>query len=264
MARVVDADEHPEPPVVPADGTLPLDRPWRWLERGWRDLASAPQIGLLYGFGLAAASMALTLVLAVTGEIHLLLPCTGGFFILAPLLVAGLYNTSRSLEAGQRPKFTDVLLLWRAPGQLTLMGVVLLLLHLAWIRFALLLYALFFHGRAHSADTFLPELLGTSTGLALLVTGTVIGAAFALVAFAISAVSIPMLVDREVSVIEAILTSVSVVRAHPRTMLLWGMLIVFLTALGIVTLFLGLIVVAPVIAHATWHAYRDTVGNGRS
>lgn len=259
MSNVAGEDDGDEPPVVATDGVLPLDRPWHWLERGWHDFRRAPQIGLLYGFGLVAASIGLTLLLAVSGEIHLLLPCTGGFFILAPLLVAGLYQTSRSLEAGVTPRFTDTLVSWRAPGQLALMGVVLLLIHLAWLRVALLLYPLFFHGRGHSAETFLPELLGTATGLALLATGSIIGAAFAVAAFAIAAVSIPMLVDREVSAIDAVLTSLAVVRAHPRTMLLWGMLIVLFTALGIATFFLGLAVAAPVIAHATWHAYRDTV-----
>lgn len=260
MSHAAGANQDDEPPVVATDGILPLDRPWCWLALGWGDFTRAPQIGLLYGFGLVAASVALTLLLALAGEIHLLLPCTGGFFILAPLLVAGLYNTSRSLEAGKTPRFTDVLMVWRAPGQLVLMGVVLLFIHLAWLRVALLLYPLFFHGRGHSTETFLPELLGSSAGLALLATGTAIGAVFALVAFAISAVSIPMLVDREVSVLEAILASLAVVRAHPRTMLLWGALIVFFTALGIAMLFLGLAIVAPVMAHATWHAYRDTVG----
>jgi uncharacterized membrane protein len=96
--------------------------------------------------------------------------------------------------------------------------------------------------------------------LALLVVGTLVGCGFALVAFCVSAVSIPMLVDREVSVIEAVLASIRVVRDHPRTMLLWGVLIVFFTTLGITTLFVGLGVVAPVIAHATWHAYRETAG----
>ena len=149
---------------------------------------------------------------------------------------------------------------WRAPGQLALMGVVLVLIHLVWIRVALLLYPLFFYGRGHSADTFIPELLGTSEGLALLVTGSVIGCVFALISFTISAVSIPLLVDKETSVVEAVIASVDVVRNHPQTMLLWGLLIVTLILIGMMTLFAGLLVIAPVIAHATWHAYRDTLG----
>lgn len=260
MSQTADADQNEEPPALPTDGTLPIERPWIWLEKGWRDFTRAPEIGLFYGFALVAASWALTLLLAVLGEIHLLLPFTGGFFIVAPLLVAGLYDASRRLEKGQRPRLSTSLMAWRAPGQLALMGVILLLLHLVWIRVALLLYPLFFHGRGHSAETFLPELLGTPAGLALLVVGTLVGCGFALAAFCISVVSIPMLVDREISVIEAVIASIRVVRDHPRTMLLWGALIVFFTALGISTLFVGLVVVAPVIAHATWHAYRETAG----
>ncbi|MCW5745364.1 MAG: DUF2189 domain-containing protein [Alphaproteobacteria bacterium] len=262
MSDAVDVDQNEQPPLIPVDDQLPLDRPWQWLEKGWRDFTRAPQIGLFYGFGLVAASWALTLTLAVSGEIHLFLPFTGGFFILAPLLVAGLYDTSRRLEAGTRPTLGSALMAWRAPGQLALMGAVLLLIHLAWIRVALLLYPLFFYGRGHSAETFLPELLGTSAGLALLVVGTLIGGVFALAAFAIAAVSIPMLVDKEVSIIDAVLASIDVVRTHPRTMLLWGLVIVVLIALGITTLFIGLAVIAPVIAHATWHAYRDTLSPG--
>jgi uncharacterized membrane protein len=254
------ADERTQVPVAQVVGILPLDRPGRWLKLGWRDFTRAPQIGLLYGFGLVAASVALSLLLATANEIHLLLPCMGGFLILAPLLVAGLYNTSRSLEAGKTPKFTDALMLWRAPGQLLLMGACLLLIHIAWLAVTLQLYPLFFHDRAHSAETYLPELLGTSAGLALLATGTVTGALFALAAFAICAVSIPMLVDREVSLVQAIRASLTVVRTHTGTMLLWAALIALLTGLGIATLFLGLALVVPVIAHASWHAYRDTLG----
>jgi uncharacterized membrane protein len=261
MSHAVDADPNEEPPARLTDGTLPIERPWIWLEKGWRDFTRAPEIGLFYGAALVAASWALTLLLAVLGEFHLLLPFTGGFFILAPLLVAGLYDASRRLELGQRPRLSTSLMAWRAPGQLALMGVILLLLHLAWIRVALLLYPIFFHGRGHSAESFLPELLGTPAGLGLLVVGTILGGVFAMVAFCVSAVSVPMLVDREVSVIEAVIASARVVIEHPRTMLFWAALIVFFTVLGITTLFVGLAVVAPVIAHATWHAYRETLGS---
>lgn len=264
MSHVADADQNEEPPVRPDDRELPLDRPWMWLEKGWRDFVRTPEIGLFYGCALAAASWAMALILAVAGEFHLLLPFTGGFFIVAPLFVAGLYDTSRRLALGERPKLSTALMAWRAPRQLALMGAVLLLIHLVWIRVALLLYPIFFYGRGHSSETFLAELFGTATGLALLATGSVIGAVFAVIAFAISAVSIPMLVDKDVSVIEAVIASVDVVRRHPRTMLFWGLLIVVLTAIGMTTLFIGLAVVAPVIAHATWHAYRDTLGGGET
>ena len=258
MSNVTGIHEDEEPPVLHDGGTVPLERPWQWLAQGWADFTRAPEIGLFYGFGLVSASWALVLLLAVAGEIHLLLPFTGGFFIVAPLLVAGLYDASRRLELGQRPRLSAALMAWRAPRQLALMGAILLLIHLAWIRVALLLYPLFFYGRGHSAETFLPELLGTSAGLALLVVGGLIGLLFALSAFCVTAVSIPMLVDQEVSIIDAVIASVGVVRSNPKAMLLWGLLIVLFTVIGMITLFIGLLVIAPVIAHATWHAYRDT------
>ncbi len=259
MSNVTGIHEDEEPPVLPDGATVSLEQPWQWLAQGWSDFTRAPEIGLFYGFGLVSVSWALVLLLAVAGEIHLLLPFTGGFFIVAPLLVAGLYDTSRRLELGQRPRLSTTLMAWRAPRQLALMGVILVLIHLAWIRVALLLYPLFFHGRGHSSETFLPELLGTPAGLALLVVGGLIGLLFALTAFGVTAVSIPMLVDQEVSVIDAVIASIGVVRSNPKAMLLWGLLIVLLTVIGIMTLLIGLLIVAPVIAHATWHAYRDTI-----
>lgn len=262
MARTIEAEHDETPPLRRHDSDLPLDRPWHWLALGWRDFTRVPHIGLAYGGALVAASIGLTLFLALSGDLHLLLPLTGGFFIVAPLLVAGLYDTSRRLELRQPATLGTALTAWRAPGQLALMGAVLVFIHLVWIRIALFLYPLFFHGRHHGPETFLVDLLGTPSGLALLATGTLIGGVLALVAFAVSAVSLPMLVDREVSVIEAVLASIAVVRAHPRTMLFWGLLIVAGTALGLATLFLGLAVVVPVIGHATWHAYRDTLGGG--
>ncbi|MBL8673306.1 MAG: DUF2189 domain-containing protein [Rhodospirillales bacterium] len=257
MSKPTEIDE--EPPVVPADGSLPLDRPWLWMERGWADFKRAPAIGLLYGMGFVGASWTLVTLLAIAGDIHMLLPLTGGFFILAPLLVAGLYETSRRLELGRPATVGGAFLAWRAPGQLALMGVVLLLIHLVWVRIALLLYPLFFHARAPTWETLIPQLLGTPTGIGLLITGGLIGGALAVLSFCVSAVSIPMLVDRDVSFAEAIVASLKVVARHPRTMLFWGAVIVVFTAMGLATMFFGLALVIPVVGHATWHAYRDTV-----
>lgn len=257
MAETGAADE--EAPRIAVDEGLPLDRPWLWLEKGWSDFRRAPAIGLLWGLGLVAACWVVTLSLVFTGKVYLLLPLSGGFFIVAPLLVAGLYDTSRRLELGERPTVATALLAWRAPGQLALMGAVLLVLHLLWIRVALLLLMLFLYGDSPTLESLAPHLLEMRSGLSLLLVGSFVGAFFALVAFAISAVSIPMLIDKETSVIEAVIASVRVVVEHPRTMLFWGLLIVVFCAAGLATLFFGLAVLAPVIAHATWHAYRDTV-----
>lgn len=248
-----------EPPVIATGEVLPLDRPWHWLEAGWRDFMRTPTIGLLYGGALVGASWALVLVVAIFGEIHLLLPLSGGFFILAPILVAGLYDTSRRLQRGEPVSPMLALFGWRAAGQLTMIGVVLLILHLVWIRIAFLLYPLFLADQAPGFDNLLPAVLGATLGLAV---GTVIGGVLALVAYAATAVSIPMLIDRDITAIEAVITSFQVVQRNPRVMLLWAAILVVATAVGIATLFVGLAIVAPVLAHATWHAYRDAVAFG--
>lgn len=236
-----------------------VDRPWTWLAAGWNDLRQAPHVGLAYGLLIVGASWAVAAALQFRGMVHLLLPMTAGFFIVAPLIAAGLYDTSRRLENGARVDLPTAIGAWRAPGQLALMGAVLLLIHLAWIRVALLLFPLFFPVQARALPELVQLLLFSPQSIPFLVVGTLVGAAFATVAFAISAVSIPMLVDRQVGVAEAIATSVGVVLRNWKAMALWAALIVVFTAAGLATLFLGLAVVVPLIGHATWHAYRDLV-----
>jgi uncharacterized membrane protein len=120
----------------------------------------------------------------------------------------------------------------------------------------MLLYAGFLHLDYTPLDEFTQFLLGTDQGLAFLAIGTAIGAVFAVIAFAVTALSVPMLMDRHVDVVSAIGASVRAVTHNPKPMLLWAWLIALLIAFGFATLFVGLIVVFPVIGHATWHAYR--------
>ncbi len=236
-----------------------VDRPWTWLAAGWNDLRQAPHIGLFYGLLIVGASWAVVAALLLRGMVHLLLPMTAGFFILAPLIAAGLYDTSRRLERGDHADIRTAIGAWRAPGQLALMGVVLLIVHLAWIRFAFLLYPLFFYEQARALPDLMNLLLFSPQSIPFLIVGTLVGAGFATVAFALAAVSIPMLVDREVGVVEAMAASVSAVARNWKAMAVWAALIVVFTAAGLATLFLGLAVVVPLIGHATWHAYRDLV-----
>ena len=142
----------------------------------------------------------------------------------------------------------------------TAFGVALMLLFLFWVKFAMLLFALFFGHAPFPPLTQLPAtLLLTSHGLGLLVVGTAIGAALAVVAFALSAVSVPLLIHRRTDFFTAIATSIKALTQNPKTMLLWAGLIAGLTAVGMATLFVGLVIVFPLIGHATWHAYRAVV-----
>jgi uncharacterized membrane protein len=247
-----------------------VDRPWFWLAEGWRDLAAAPRVGLAYGAVLVAISMTLTLGLAAADLFYLLLPLTAGFGFLAPLLAVGLYETSRRLRAGapaihrrlgddEPATLAAALMAWRRhKTQLAFMGLLLMLFHLAWVRVATLLFALFFDTGPVTLWGMLGLLL-SAEGLPFLIVGSAIGAALAALVFAISAVSIPMLLDREVDVITAVVTSFVAVRANWKPMALWAALIAGFTALGMAFFFVGLAVVLPLLGHATWHAYKDIV-----
>jgi uncharacterized membrane protein len=257
-------DVVPTPQPVPARiNRVAVDRPWSWLAAGWRDLMAAPHVGFAFGAGLTAAGWALAALLLQAGIAWAILPATAGFFLLAPLLAAGLYETSRRREQGEPVALALALrgALTRNPSQLALAGVALLLLHLFWVRVAGPLFALFFGlGPAAPLDALPMAVLRSDLFLPFLAVGTAAGAVLALAAFAVSAVSIPMLVDRpEVSAPEAMLRSVQAVAENPRAMAFWAGLIVVLTAMALLPFFLGLAFVLPLVGHATWHAYRDLV-----
>jgi uncharacterized membrane protein len=236
---------------------VPVDRPWTWLALGWRDLLASWRVGLCYGIGIVVASYAVLYMLQDLQLIHILLPLTGAFFLVAPILAVGLYETSRRLQTGESVTPASLLSHWRSPRQLAFFGVVLLIIHLAWVRIAMLLFALFVGEAPPDLSRLVQLTFFTQGSLTFLVIGTVIGGAFAAVTFAISAVSLPMLIDRECDVITAAATSVRTVLYNWQAMALWAALIVVLTGAGIVTGFIGLAVVLPLVGHATWHAYRD-------
>lgn len=245
---------------IPRVRRVALDQPWRWLALGWNDILQSPRVSLAYGVALVGISVLIAVALLLANLIFVILPLAAGFFLIAPLLAVGLYETSRRLESGQPVTLTHALLaVRRNSGQIALMGLVLMLFHLVWVRIATLLFALFFSNGNPGWDGMIDALLFSRVSLPFLVTGTVVGGAFAAVVFGIGAVSIPMLIDRPVSVFTAIATSWTAVQVNWKPMALWAALIVFLTGLGLVTFFLGLAVTLPLIGHATWHAYRDLV-----
>jgi len=254
--------------VIPTPEPMPVtirqvatDRPWVWLALGWRDLMAMPHVGFAVGAGLALAGWALLLALLWAGVPWAILPATAGFFLVAPLLAAGLYEASRRRERGDPVTLRIALRggFARNPTQLALLGVALLLVHLFWIRVAGLLFAVFFGlGFTPPLEALPMAMLRSDQFLPFLVIGTGFGAVLATAAFAISAVSIPMLVDRpDLSAAEAVVRSIQVVVANPRPMAFWAALIVVFTAIAMMPFFLGLALVLPLVGHATWHAYRD-------
>jgi uncharacterized membrane protein len=257
MADTVAVFRSPQPHIR----RVAVDRPWLWLGQGWHDMLAAPRISL----GLGAVSVIagwLAFFLLVAYDLpFLVLPLSAGFFFVGPFMAVGLYEISRRLELGRPVEAEGVLLAWRRnPDQIALMGLLLLLLHLAWMRVAQLLFAAFEWRSVPSWDRFTDLAWHSSRSLPFLATGVACGAVLAALAFILGAFSMPYLLDRRnANLFEAIATSVAAIRQNPRPMLLWAGLIVLLTALAMIPGLLGLVVVLPVVAHATWHAYRDIV-----
>lgn len=241
--------------------SVPFDAPWEWLAAGWRDLWRVWPISLAYGAVFAVVALALLVGLFLQGGQAVIVTLAAGFLLLGPILAVGLYEASRRMVAGEPVTFLGVAFVRTAsPLQLAYLGGVLMLLFLFWVRFAMLLFALFFAQAPFPPLVELPAtLLLTSHGVGLLVVGTAFGAVLAIVAFALSAVSVPLLMHRKTDFFTAIATSIKTLTVNPRAMLLWAGLIAGLMILGMATVFVGLVIVFPLIGHATWHAYRAVV-----
>ncbi len=236
--------------------TLPWSAPLQWLWLGWRDFSRAPAIGLFYGSCFMAMGWALLRVFERAPAYTLAL--SAGFLLMGPFLCLGLYHASRSLERGERPDFGQSLLAWDTrTGTLAIFGFVLLVLEMLWGRASLIIFAVSFDGMPDFKGSLLALL--DPENLNFIVAYVAVGAVFAGLIFAISVVSMPMILDRQTDAITAGLTSLRLVLGQPGVMLLWGGLLTGLVVLALLPGFLGLLIVGPVTGHATWHAYRAAV-----
>lgn len=235
-----------------------MDDPWAWLSAGWADLARNPLLSLVYGGAFVALGLLITIGLWSMGLESVVPALAGGFALVGPLFAVGLYEMSRRYEQGETVGLKDILAVrLPAPAQMAFLAFVLMFLLLVWMRLATLLYALFSYGQYQPMSEFVAFALGTWQGLAMLVVGTLVGGAIALAAFAISVVSVPILMRHDVDVLTAMWLSLRLVIENPGPMLLWAWLVAILTAMGLATLFVGLVIVFPLLGHATWHAYRS-------
>ena len=247
----------PTPPT-PTVTLRPLgwQAPLRWLALGWRDFIRAPAIGLFYGLCFMLMGWALLAVFQHAPAYMMAL--SAGFLLMGPFLCLGLYRVSQRLEQGDKPGFADSLLAFETrTGQLAIFGFVLLVLELLWGRVTLVLFAVSFDG--------MPDFMGSLSALLspdnvpFIAAWAAVGAIFAGLIFSISVVSIPMILHRQTDAITAALTSLRLVLTQTGVMLAWGLLITLLVGLALLPWFAGLLVVGPVIGHASWHAYREAV-----
>ena len=249
------------PPAAPTS-TLPTLRrlgwldPLRWLALGWRDYRRHPGIGSFFGVCFMAMGWALMAVFRNAPAWTLAL--SAGFLLMGPFLCMGLYQVSRRLERGEQPDLGDSLTAWdEHVGPMAIFGLVLLVLEMLWARASLVVFAVSFDGMPDLQGSLAALLAPENLGFIVAYLG--VGAVFAGLIYAISVVSVPMMLDREVDAITAGLTSLRLVLGQPGVMLCWAALLTALVALAMLPGFAGLVVVGPVLGHASWHAYRAAV-----
>lgn len=233
------------------------DEPFRWLALGWRDFKAAPPVSMAYGLIFAIAGLVLAGGLSAASLTYLIGPLTVGFMLVGPALTVGFYAISRDLEAGRRPSLAAALAAWRAnPGPLLGLGLMQVLFLVVWMRFAAMIFAVCFPSTTLDTQALLNAALFTSDGNIFLAIGSAVGAVMAAIAFTFGAFSLPLLFDRKLGVLEAIVTGAVAVILNARAMAVWAALITLFTAAGLAAGYIGLIVTLPLLGHATWHAYR--------
>lgn len=236
---------------------IPALRPLGWLAMGWRDLMRCPLPGLLHGLALALFGAAL--VALAHDRFWLLAGAFSGFLLVAPILATGLYAVSRSLARGDKPSARTAFRAWTPrDGRLIVFGLLLAFAGTGWVMTSASLITGFAPGKVNTPTDFIKFVVLADQGW-LFEAWLALGAMLAAPVFASSVVAIPLLLDREIGVLGAVFTSWRVVLEHPAPMALWAGLLLGLTGLGMATALLGLIVIAPWLAHASWHAYRDLV-----
>ncbi|MGJ8623791.1 MAG: DUF2189 domain-containing protein [Yoonia sp.] len=229
---------------------------WASLRAGLRDFRAAPQFGLFFSAVYVIGGFVMLWIGA--GHVTWTLATSLGFPLLAPFAAAGLYEVSRRLEQGQPLEWSGVLgIVWlERTRQLPWLGAIIVIYFLFWTFLAHMIFALFMGlstmtNISESFDVFL-----TLNGLAMIGVELGVGAVLAFLLFALTVVSLPLVLDREVDFVTAMLTSLRVVRANLLVMLVWASVIAVLSLLALLPWFLGLMVVLPVLGHATWHLYR--------
>ncbi len=232
------------------------------LRRGIADFWAAPThiffICLLYPIlGVFFAGLAFG-----NNMLPLLFPLMSGFALVGPLAAVGLYEISRERERGQEVSVSSVSNVFRSRsiGSIAALGILLMVIFIAWLMTAQALYQSLFGWQApQSMSAFLQEVFTTRNGWTLIIAGNAIGFVFSAVVFSLSVISFPLLLDRDVGAIPAILTSFRAVAANPWPMLVWALIVAGMLVIGFIPLFIGLAVVLPILGHATWHLYRKVV-----
>jgi len=229
--------------------------------KGLRDFQALPAYGLAIGALFAAAGILIVLCVSALGMSYLAYPLAAGFALIGPFAAVALYEVSRRREAGKPPSLDEIWSAIRKRSEIGWMAFVTLFVFIMWMYQVRFLMALFLglHASFSTIREFINVVLSTNEGLAFLVAGNVEGAVLSLILFSLTVVSFPLLLDREVDFVTAMITSVRAVVTNPVPMIGWAAVIVVLLFVSALPFFLGLLVTLPVLGHTTWHLYRRVV-----
>jgi uncharacterized membrane protein len=243
--------------TLPGVRTVGAPAPFGWLAAGWEDFRAHPWPSTFYGACFAA--MGWLIVITFRHAYEYVSALVTGFFLVGPFLAIGLYELSRRRAKGEPAWLAPSLDAWRPNvGAIGMFALVLAVILLVWARASLIVFALFYTSEMPSVDRFLEQVFSLDN-VEFLFAYFCVGGFFAVLVFAISVVSVPMMLDRNTDGIVAVLTSLKTFAANVPAMVVWGLLIFALVAAGFALFFVGLVVAVPVIGHATWHAYRALV-----
>jgi uncharacterized membrane protein len=232
------------------------------LAKGFSDFNAMPTHLIFLGLVYPIVTLVAARLYAGYDVLPLVFPLLAGYTLIGPLVALGVYELSRRREQGLKVSRWHSFEVLRSPsiGAIAVLGLMLMVVYFAWLLIAWAIYENFFGGAVPtSISGFIGEVFATSSGWSLIIVGSGVGFLFAVVVFALSVVSFPLLLDRDVGVMTAVQTSIKVVVANPITMAIWGLFVAGALLVGSLPIFVGLAVVLPVLGHATWHLYRKSV-----
>ncbi|MEO1687878.1 MAG: DUF2189 domain-containing protein [Pseudomonadota bacterium] len=258
-----DAAAPPRPRGLPPVRPIGFDDLGEVFRAGIEDFKRAPAFGLFFGGVYALGGWLMYLLVASYDAPWLILPLGLAFPLIGPFVAVGLYDVSRRLDAGETPRWGDVLgvVFEQRRRELGWMAFVVLFVCFVWFYQVRTILVIFLQNQSFSSmESFLTMVFTTPEGLGFLVVGTLVGGFLALVLFSTTVIAIPLLLERDRDFITAIITSVKAVTTSGTPMVAWGLTVTVLVMLATLAGFLGLLVVLPVLGHATWRLYKKAVG----